>query len=156
METAVKLSGLLKLPWELARGSEDRDCPCGGKPRKVRCELCDGTGRFKVLTSKPQTDPTELVARFNAGEIQHLVGTSCIGVGTDIHPPGPMAVFWLAGGASEIDFPQGIGRGTRRQGKDDFWFWDVDIRNIPELHERANRRRQLMAGIYAPPTEVDL
>lgn len=158
VETAALLAPHLTTSWELARGSEDRVCKLcrGDKRKRVGCEGCSGTGAIRVLPEKPMTDPTLLVERFNRGDLPHLVGTSCIGVGTDIRPPGPMAIFWLGGGKSEVEFPQAVGRGTRRQGKDEFWFWDVDVANVADLHERADARRAMMADIWAAPTEVTL
>jgi superfamily II DNA or RNA helicase len=58
-----------------------------------------------------QSDPTALVAEFNAGDLPILVGTSCVSTGTDVRAA--EAVVYLMGGASEIKVAQAVGRGTR-------------------------------------------
>lgn len=65
----------------------------------------------KVPAEYRDSDPNELVDQFNKGDLQLLVGTSCIQTGTDIKPV-KFLVYW-AGGSSEIQVKQAIGRGTR-------------------------------------------
>jgi superfamily II DNA or RNA helicase len=67
--------------------------------------------RDKVPADYQESKPKELVDRFNAGELPILVGTSCIQTGTNIKPV-KFLVYW-AGGSSEIQVKQAIGRGTR-------------------------------------------
>jgi superfamily II DNA or RNA helicase len=58
-----------------------------------------------------ESDPNDLVQKFNDGKIPILVGTSCISTGTDIKAV--KFLIYLKGGKSEIEVKQGIGRGTR-------------------------------------------
>jgi superfamily II DNA or RNA helicase len=59
-----------------------------------------------------ESDPSALADQFNDEEFPILVGTSCIGVGTDIKTP--ETIINLMGGCSPIGIPQAVGRGTRR------------------------------------------
>lgn len=67
--------------------------------------------RDRVPEAYHQSDPTKLVKEFNEGKLPILVGTSCIGTGTDIRAA--EALIYLQGGQSEIKVRQAIGRGTR-------------------------------------------
>lgn len=67
--------------------------------------------RGKVPESYHQSDPTKLVKEFNEGKLPILVGTSCIGTGTDVRAA--EALIYVQGGQSEIKVRQAIGRGTR-------------------------------------------
>jgi superfamily II DNA or RNA helicase len=58
------------------------------------------------------SDTQALVDAFDRGEYPVLVGTSCIGTGTDMLSP--ETVVYLQGGTSAIQVPQAVGRGTRR------------------------------------------
>jgi superfamily II DNA or RNA helicase len=58
------------------------------------------------------SDPSGLAQAFNNEEFPILVGTSCIGTGTDIKVP--ETIINLMGGCSPIGIPQAVGRGTRR------------------------------------------
>lgn len=58
------------------------------------------------------SDPNALVKAFDNGEFPVLVGTSCIGMGTDVRTC--ETVVYLQGGTSAIQVPQAVGRGTRR------------------------------------------
>ena len=80
-----------------------------------------------------KSDVVDLVNRFNAKEFPLLIGTSCIGMGTDTRPVD--AIINLQGGQSDIKFMQLIGRGTRRvPGKTGFMFFDFDITNQDSMH----------------------
>lgn len=103
-----------------------------------------------------KSDPDSLVQEFNAGQLPILIGTSCIGTGTDIRPPGPMVIIYLAGGRSEIQVRQYVGRGTRIEGKTDFLFIDFDITNVEVLHRHANDRRAIYEDIYEAPKDIFL
>ncbi len=68
--------------------------------------------RSKLPEKYWKSDPSELADQFNNEEFPILVGTSCIGVGTDIQVP--ETIINLMGGCSPIGIPQAVGRGTRR------------------------------------------
>ncbi len=68
--------------------------------------------RKKLPEKYWKSDPAELAEAFNNEEFPVLVGTSCIGVGTDIKVP--ETIINLMGGCSPIGIPQAVGRGTRR------------------------------------------
>jgi len=110
----------------------------------------------KLPESLHKSDPKALVEKFNAGTLPVLIGTSCIGTGTNIHPPGPMVILYLAGGRSEIQFRQYVGRGTRIEGKKDFIFVDFDVSNIDVLHRHANDRRVFAEELFETPKEMIL
>jgi superfamily II DNA or RNA helicase len=94
-----------------------------------------------------KSDADELVADFNNGKIDVLIGTSCISVGTDIKPVN--IIYNLQGGKSEVKFKQLIGRGTRLSpGKKDFWFVDFDIKNIPMIHNQSLARIAIYKSFY--------
>lgn len=67
--------------------------------------------KAKVPQDYWESDPTALVAQFNAGNLPILVGTSCISTGTDVRNV-KFLIYWK-GGKSEIEVKQGVGRGTR-------------------------------------------
>jgi len=90
---------------------------------------CTAVNRDSVPGEYRKSDPQALVRAFDAGELPVLVGTSCIGIGTDIRSP--EVVVFLQGGMSEIQVTQALGRGTRRgyvypdgHTKSDFLFVD--------------------------------
>jgi superfamily II DNA or RNA helicase len=68
--------------------------------------------RGKVPEKYWKSDPAALAEAFNNEEFPILVGTSCIGVGTDIKVP--ETIINLMGGCSNVGIPQAVGRGTRR------------------------------------------
>lgn len=71
------------------------------------------------------SNPQELVDKFNEGLIPILVGSSCIGLGTDLKPVG--CLIYLVGGTSEILIRQSIGRGLRkcdRPSNSMYWPWE--------------------------------
>jgi superfamily II DNA or RNA helicase len=102
-----------------------------------------------------ESDPNDLVERFNAGEFPILVGTSCIVTGTDIR--NVKTILFLRGGKSEIDIKQSVGRGTRKPaGKEDCFFVDFDVTNVDVCHRHAEVRKQTYQSIYPDFEEVDL
>lgn len=94
------------------------------------------------------------VARFNARESRCLAGTSCISVGTDIKPRGPLAVFYLMGMTSEIMFRQAVGRGSRREGKEEFLLFDVRVNNVEVLRRHHDERVKLCEQMYERPQDL--
>jgi superfamily II DNA or RNA helicase len=96
-----------------------------------------------------KSDPTKLVEQFDAGEFPVLVGTQCIGVGTDIKTAG-FGVD-LVGLTSEVRLRQNIGRFTRRSAKKtSFEYVDFDVWNVPIIHGQAVKRAEIMNNIYGP------
>jgi superfamily II DNA or RNA helicase len=94
-----------------------------------------------------KSDTRELVKAFDRGEYPVLVGTSCIGVGTDVKSAD--FVISLVGLTSEIEISQGIGRGTRLfSGKKDCMYHDYWITNIDKLSRHADKRRVIFDSIY--------
>lgn len=121
------------------------------------------------------TDTSSVVAQFNAGDLDVLVGTSCIATGTDIQVA--EAALYLMGGKSEIKIRQGVGRGTRGGAnsrvrnpwtgnqKVDFVHVDFDVvdtmlsedelRSFPP-HRHAQARAAVYEDIYSRPEYVDM
>lgn len=110
------------------------------------------------------SDAKELVAKFNAGELEILVGTSCIATGTDILVA--EAGIYLMGGKSEIKVKQGLGRGTRGghlgtvfnpwTGKQKLTYThvDFDVEDGGTVHRHAEARYALYTETYAEPDKV--
>ena len=115
------------------------------------------TAENKVLVPVEyhKSDPKKLVKAFNEGEFPILVGTSCIGVGTDF--TAVKTIINVRGGKSEVEISQGVGRGTRLAiGKEDFLYIDFGIRNIPMLEKHVKRRIKILNGIYPSLSEVQI
>jgi superfamily II DNA or RNA helicase len=94
-----------------------------------------------------EADSTAIVKSFNAGEFPILIGTSAVGMGTDIRPV--KTIINLTGGKSEVQIRQLVGRGTRKvEGKDSCNVFDFDVLNIPMLHRHAQERIGVYADIY--------
>lgn len=95
------------------------------------------------------SDPLELVKSFDRGEFPILVGTSCIGTGTDIKSVG--FIIDIVGGKSEIRLRQNIGRGTRLfDGKKECIYYDYDVVDIPVLHKHAKDRAKIFDNVCGP------
>jgi superfamily II DNA or RNA helicase len=91
----------------------------------------------------------QLVNAFDNADFPILVGTSCIGTGTDIKSVS--AILDLVGGRSEIRVRQAVGRGTRLYpGKEDCLYFDFDIENVPMLHKHSKYRVSIYEDIYGP------
>jgi superfamily II DNA or RNA helicase len=104
---------------------------------------------------KAKPNVTALVDDFNSGEYPVLIGTSCIGTGTDIQTVG--AIVYLQGGRSEIQVKQAIGRGTRKPpGKTDCYFFDFDVHGNDVTHRHALARREIYEEVYPDLAEVSL
>ncbi len=108
------------------------------------------TAQTKELVDKKyhKADTQEIVDGFNFKEFPILVGTGCVGVGTDFQ--GVETIIYLQGGKSEIKVSQAVGRGTRKPaGKTEFNFidFDVDI-NYSSLRKQAQARREIYDFLY--------
>ena len=96
-----------------------------------------------------RSDPDRLVADFVSGKLPVLVGTSCIGIGTDI-PPADVCCD-LVGLASEAQVRQRVGRLARlAPGKTKFWYNDYRVANIPVLSNQAEKRAEIYNELYGP------
>jgi superfamily II DNA or RNA helicase len=100
-----------------------------------------------------KTDPNELVDKFNNGKLKILVGTSCIGLGTNIKPVTTM--FLILGGKSEVKFVQAVGRGTRKvNGKESCNIFDFSITNIEEIKRHSDLRESIYNNLYPPVHKI--
>jgi len=118
--------------------------------------------RGKVPKDFWESDPNALVQEFNAGKLPILVGTSCISTGTDVQAV-KFLVYW-AGGKSEVQVKQAIGRGTRKVAGKDFCHvvdFDVDdhrqeadgrVRHGP-VGRHAKMRCEIYEELYGPVRE---
>jgi superfamily II DNA or RNA helicase len=103
--------------------------------------------RNTVPTEHWKSNPKELVKSFDAGEYPVLVGTSCIGIGTDIKSAD--FIVSIVGLTSEIEISQGIGRGTRLfPGKTSCIYNDYWVTGIDCLERHAEKRREIFNSIY--------
>lgn len=101
------------------------------------------------------SDPKALVNDFNAGKFPILVGTSCIGIGTDIKAV--KTIINLRQGKSYVEISQNVGRGTRLfPGKEDFIYIDIGVKNVEILEKHARARMEIFKSIYPNLTEVQL
>jgi superfamily II DNA or RNA helicase len=101
------------------------------------------------------SNPKQLVHDFNEGKYPILVGTSCIGVGTNIKPV--KTIISLKGGKSDVEINQNVGRGTRLHiGKEDFLYIDIGIKNVEMLEKHAKSRIKTLNGIYPSLSEIKL
>ena len=109
--------------------------------------------KSKVPEKYWESNPNELVRRFNDGELPILIGTSCISTGTDIKAV--KTLIYAMGGKSEVQVKQALGRGTRLvPGKTEFNFIDFDIINCPVTHRHALARRDIYNDVYGPVEEL--
>lgn len=96
-----------------------------------------------------KSDPGELVEQFNNMEFPLLVGTSCIGTGTDIRAV--QAIVYLMESSSEIKTKQAVGRSTRLfPGKTNCLFFDFDVENVDVCHRHLLKRKEFYDEIYGP------
>lgn len=111
-----------------------------------------------------ECEPNEVVAEFNDGKLQVLVGTSCVSTGTDIRVA--EVGIYLVGGMSEIEVSQSVGRITRggpkslvynpftgNQKIEASWI-DFKI-NHPTLARHADERRAIYEYLYGPVRMID-
>lgn len=95
-----------------------------------------------------RSDVERLVDDFNAKKFPILVGTGCVGMGTDFQ--GVNMIVYLMGGKSEIKVSQAVGRGTRKpEGKTEFNFIDfsVDV-DCPALNAQDRARVGIYESLY--------
>jgi len=98
-----------------------------------------------------KSDPPALVEALDRGEYDVMVGTSCIGTGTDFQTVD--FVVDLCGLASEVRIRQLTGRATRiAGGKTDFYYVDFDVANVEPLTLAAAKRRRIFEEIFGPVT----
>lgn len=111
----------------------------------------DAKNRKLVPEAHWKSDPMALVEAFDRGDYPCLVGTSCIGIGTNIRSAS--FIIDLVGGKSEIRLRQSVGRGTRLfPGKTDCIYNDYSLWNIPMLQKQAAVRAKIFESIYGPVT----
>jgi superfamily II DNA or RNA helicase len=100
-----------------------------------------------------QSEPNELVEKFNNLEFPILVGTSCISTGTDIRSV--KTIIFLMAGKSETQIRQSVGRGTRLfADKTEFNFFDFDVENVEITHRHAAERARICEDIYGPVRQL--
>lgn len=116
----------------------------------------DGKDMKDVLPKKfHKSDVHDQVTRFNNGEFPVLIGTSAIGLGTDIQTA--KVLIFIQKGTSEVKFRQGVGRGTRRaEGKDSVTVFDFDVTNIGIVHRHALERASVYESIMGKVNFIDL
>ena len=91
--------------------------------------------------------PMALVEAFDKNEFPVLVGTSCIGMGTDVKSAD--FIVSICGLTSEIEVSQGAGRGTRLfPGKTDCQYHDYWVTNIDAMDRHAKKRKDIFESIY--------
>ncbi len=111
----------------------------------------DAKTKKKVPKEHWKSDPGELVKAFDRGEFPCLVGTSCIGMGTDIKSAS--FIIDLVGLKAETRLRQNAGRGTRLfPGKEDCVYVDYDVLNVEKLTKHAAARAEVFEEIYGPVT----
>lgn len=115
-----------------------------------------GKSKAKIAPAFQKSDPTALVTEFNAGKLPILIGTSCIGCGTDVKANA--VTINLVGGRSEIQVRQGaIGRSTRKHPtvkKTTCSIIDFDVVNVPITHRHAKERAAIYDYEYGPVRRV--
>lgn len=117
-----------------------------------------GKSKAKIAPAYQKSDPTALVTEFNAGKLPILVGTSCIGCGTDVKANA--VTINLVGGRSEIQVRQGaIGRSTRKHppvDKTSCRIIDFDVTNVPITHRHARERAAIYEYEYGPIRRIQI
>jgi len=96
-----------------------------------------------------KSDTYDLIQRFDDGEFPVLVGTSCIGMGSDIKSVS--LIVDLFGNCSETRIQQGVGRGTRLfENKKDFVYACYCVKNVLPLYNQGRAHREVLDDIYGP------
>jgi len=118
--------------------------------------LHGNTGGVKLLPENVRECKSEQTRDlFNEGN-NDLIATSAGRVGIDLKPPKPMLVVYLVGGTSETALVQAVGRGTRRSGKDHFFFVDVHILGVPKLERHQKVRYDILTNLYEAPQKIEI
>lgn len=137
MEQFARLLPYLRHPVSFAHGGVTKD------------------NKEKIPKEFHESDPVDLVGRFNAGQIRLLVGTSCVATGTDFRPVNTL--IYLMGQSSEIKVKQAVGRGTRTTDtKKEFYFFDflpvlaadTDGDRASPPHRHAQERIEYYRELY--------
>lgn len=118
--------------------------------------LHGNTGGAKNLPARVRECKSEVVRDLFNESQSELIATSAGRVGIDLKPANPMLVVYLVGGTSETALVQGVGRGTRRSGKDHFFFVDVRINGVPKLEKHQRIRNEILTNLYEPPQLIEL
>ena len=99
-------------------------------------------------------DPQKLVEQFDNGEFPVLVGTSCIGTGTDIKSVD--MIVNIVGLTSPIEISQNAGRGTRKfEGKEECVYVDYCVTGCDVTERHAAKRRDVFDSIYGKCKIID-
>lgn len=123
-----------------------------GPPLRVLSARKSGeVGQFLLPERCRDRSVAAVQSNFNDGSAKIVIATAAGRVGVDLKPPAPMGVMYLVGGTSEVSLVQGMGRGTRRQGKDHFLFFDF---RIEELARHYEARRAIMERLWSAPVVV--
>jgi superfamily II DNA or RNA helicase len=95
-----------------------------------------------ICGDTPQEERKKIIADFNAGKINILVGTTAISMGVDLKPVG--CLIYLQGGMSEVQVKQSIGRGTILvAGKTDVWVVDFMVVGSKTMERHVGARMML-------------
>ena len=101
-----------------------------------------------------KVDPQKLVEQFDKGDFSVLVGTSCIGTGTDIKSVD--MIVNLVGLASAIEVSQNAGRGTRLfDGKKECLYVDYLVVGNDVTERHGAKRREIFDSIYGKCRIID-
>jgi superfamily II DNA or RNA helicase len=97
--------------------------------------------KAKCLPEKyRKSDPSDLIKEYNKGLFPILVGTDCIGIGSNIMVA--KTVILIKAGRSEITFVQSVGRGLRATpDKKEVDIYDFLVENIPMMKSHSETRQ---------------
>ena len=117
--------------------------------------VTDPKRKKELLKEYHKSDPMALVKAFDAGEFPVLVGTSCIGMGTDVKSV--TTIVDMVHDSSETRVRQSVGRGTRLfPEKNRCMYFDYVVKNVPPLQKQGMKRNKIFNDIYGPVRTVDL
>ena len=153
-EQAAALNRYLRYPVEFAHGGLRTLTP----KEKAQQSRRQGSVREpkSFLPEKFwKSDVVDQVNRFNSGDFLILIGTSAIGLGTDILPVRTLII--IRKGTSSIKFAQSVGRGTRKvPGKEACLVVDFDVVNKDIVHRHAKARAAIYESICGPVKYLDM
>jgi superfamily II DNA or RNA helicase len=97
--------------------------------------------KAKCLPEKyRKSDPSDLIKEYNKGLFPILVGTDCIGIGSNIMVA--KTLILIKAGRSEITFVQSVGRGLRATpDKKEVDIYDFLVENIPMMKFHSETRQ---------------